>query len=83
MVSSKRGSLPGPRALFRGKVRAPVSITLTPEHHRRVNEAMQRLNLTRAEVIALLIELGADALMPYDVDRFKEDASDWDDADYV
>jgi hypothetical protein len=32
---------------------------------------MQRLDLTRADVIALLVELHADALMPYDVSRFR------------
>src|SRR5262245_56908251 len=41
--------------MFRGKVRKPVSITLTPEHHKRVEEARSRLGgITRAELIALL-----------------------------
>jgi len=70
-MRSKRGKLSGPPSLFRGKVRAPVSITLTQDHHDRVKAAMKRLDLTRSDVIALLIELRADSLMPYDVDRFK------------
>jgi hypothetical protein len=54
--------LPGPESLFRGKVRAPVTVTLTREHHRKVNEAVQRLKLSRADVIGLLIEKYADTV---------------------
>ena len=56
--------LPGPVSLFRGKVRKPVSITLTPEHHAMVNAAMHRLGLSRADVIALLIEKYAPIVAP-------------------
>ena len=50
----------GPRSLFRNKIRAPVTLTLTRDHHDKVNQAMKRLQLTRADVIALLIERYAD-----------------------
>lgn len=53
---------PGPRSLFRGKVRAPVSITLTRQHHTKVRKAMRRLGLTRADTIALLIDRYADVV---------------------
>ena len=56
--------LPGPVSLFRGKVRKPVSITLTPDHHAMVNAAMERLGLSRADVIALLIEKYAAIVEP-------------------
>ena len=55
--------LPGKASLFRNKVRAPVSITLTKEHHAKVNKAMRRLGLTRADLLALLIEQYADAVV--------------------
>jgi len=54
--------LPGQVSLFRGKVRAPVSITLTPEHHAKVNRNMRRLGVTRADLIGLLIEKYADGV---------------------
>jgi len=50
----------GRRALFRGKVRAPVSITLTKRHHAQVKAAAERLGVTRADLIGLLIERYAD-----------------------
>lgn len=58
-------SMPGIRSLFRGKVRAPVSITLIPEHHVKVNRNIKRLqakrpDLTRADFMGLLIEKYAD-----------------------
>jgi len=56
----------GRPALFSGrfgiKDRRPVSITLSPRHHQKLRRAMKRLDLTRADVIALLVELHADAL---------------------
>ena len=54
--------MPGPRSLFRGKVRAPVTLTLTREHHDKINVAVNRLGLTRSDVIALLIEKYADTI---------------------
>jgi hypothetical protein len=54
--------LPGPKSLFRGKRRAPVSLTLTPAHHQKIRDNMQRLGLTRADFIALLIERYADVV---------------------
>ena len=69
----RRTPRPGPRALFRGKRRAPVTITLTPDHHLLVNAAMGRLGLSRADVIGLLIAKYAstvttDGIWPNDVD---------------
>lgn len=55
--------LSGPPALFRGKVRKTVSVTLTPEHHAKVEEGMLRTGLTRADFIGLLVELFADRAM--------------------
>lgn len=54
--------LRGQKSLFRGKVRAPVNLTLTPAHHEKLREAMKRLGLTRADLIALLIERHADTV---------------------
>jgi len=43
--------------LYPGKIRTDVvSITLTADLHKKVNKAMRRLGLTRADVIALLID---------------------------
>jgi hypothetical protein len=44
-------------SLFRGKVRGkPLTVTLTPRHWRMVNAAAERLKVTRADLIALLID---------------------------
>lgn len=53
---------PGPVSLFRRKIRKPVTLTLTPEHHVMVNAAMRRLKLSRADVIAILIDQYADTV---------------------
>ena len=50
----------GLRSQFRGKVRAPVSITLTENHHSKVNRNMKRLGLSRSDFLALLVERYAD-----------------------
>jgi hypothetical protein len=50
----------GQRSQFRGKVRAPVSITLTEQHHSKVNRNRNRLGLSRSDFIALLVERYAD-----------------------
>jgi hypothetical protein len=52
----------GPPSLFHGKVRKPVTLTLNPAHHAKVKGSMQRLGLTRADVVALLIEKYADTV---------------------
>jgi len=39
-----------------------MSITLTKEHHVKARRAMRRLGLTRADLIALLIERYADVV---------------------
>lgn len=62
MRAPSRVRLPGKASLFRGKVRAPVSITLTKEHHAKVRRAMRRLGLTRADLLALLIDRYADVV---------------------
>jgi hypothetical protein len=46
----------GPVSLFPGKRRNPVSLTLTPAHHKLVEDAMRRLGVTRADLIGLLIQ---------------------------
>jgi hypothetical protein len=53
---------PGPVSLFRGKVRKPVSLTLTPEHHDKVKDRRRKLGCTRSDLIALLIEKYADTV---------------------
>jgi hypothetical protein len=57
-----RPVLPGQVSLFREKVRMPISVTLTKDHHAKVKRNMQRLGLTRADFIALLIEHYADTV---------------------
>lgn len=51
---------PGKKSLFRGKDRAPVSITLTPDHHKKINSALKRLGMSRSDAIGLLIDTYAD-----------------------
>lgn len=55
-------NMPGQVSLFRGKVRDPVSITLTPDHHAKVGKGTRRLGLTRSDFIGLLIEKYADTV---------------------
>jgi len=66
-VMAREKRLPGRASLFRRKVRAPVSITLTHEHHRLVDSAAERLGLTRSDFLGLLIHLYADSVEPQDV----------------
>lgn len=47
---------PGPLSLFRNKVREPVSLTLTKAHHEKVKQATDKLKITRADLVGLLIE---------------------------
>lgn len=61
-MAQKKETMSGPVSLFRGKIRAPVSITLTPEHHYKVDRNMRRLGLTRSDLIGLLIEKFADSV---------------------
>lgn len=62
-MSEKVKKRPGPVSLFPGKRRAPVSLTLTPGHHKKVENNMRRLGITRADLIGLLIEKYADSVM--------------------
>lgn len=55
-------ALPGPDSLFRNKIRRPVSVTLTRRHHDTLESAMKRLNLSRSDVIGLLIDVHADSV---------------------
>jgi hypothetical protein len=55
-------ALPGRDSLFRRKVRQPVSVTLTKRHHAKLRAAMRRLNLSRSDVVGLLIDVHADGL---------------------
>lgn len=61
-MTKEKAVLPGQVSLFRGKVRRPVSITLTPEHHEKANRNKVRLGLTRSDLIGLLIEKYADSV---------------------
>jgi hypothetical protein len=60
--SPRTGTPPGRVSLFRRKLRKPVTLTLTPTHHEMVNRNMQRLGLTRADLIALLIDRHSDTV---------------------
>jgi hypothetical protein len=61
-VTRTRPVLPGQVSLFRGKVRMPISVTLTPEHRDKAGKAAKRLGLSRADLIGLLIEKYADTV---------------------
>lgn len=61
-MTEKAKKRPGPVSLFPGKRRAPVSLTLTPEHHKKIEKNTQRLGITRADFIGLLIEKYADTV---------------------
>ena len=62
---------PGPVSLFPGKVRKPVTLTLTPEHHRKVRKNTQHLGITRSDLIGLLIEKYADTVTKEYGDAYK------------
>lgn len=59
-MANRASKRPGPKSLFSGKRRAPVSLTLTPKHHKKIDDNTRRLGLTRADLIGLLIEKYAD-----------------------
>jgi hypothetical protein len=61
-TKTEDAKMPGAQSLFRGKVRRPVSLTLTPDHHTKVKRNMRRLSLTRADLIGLLIDRYADVV---------------------
>lgn len=61
----------GPPSLFSGKLRKPVTLTLTPEHHRKVRTNVQRLGLTRADLIGLLIDKYANTVTKDYGDAYK------------
>jgi hypothetical protein len=54
-------------SLFRGKVRGkPLTVTLTPQHWRLVEAATERLKVTRADLIGLLLDQFATVIeIPY------------------
>ena len=62
MATPRTGRPRGRFSLFRGKTRHPITLTLTPKHHRQVAAAMRRLGLTRSDVIALLIDRFGDSV---------------------
>lgn len=58
---AKFEGLPGRRTLFPGKRRGrTISITMTDAHVAKLDAAMARLGLTRADVLALLVDRFAD-----------------------
>jgi hypothetical protein len=59
---TKKRALSGPPALFRRKVRQPVTLTLTKKHHAKLKAAMERLDLSRSDLVGLLIDLHADSV---------------------
>ena len=60
---TKKQKRPGPVSLFPGKDRTkPVTLTLTPAHHEKVKANTERLGITRAELIALLIDKFSDSV---------------------
>jgi hypothetical protein len=64
----KKRAISGPPALFRHKVRQPVTLTLTRKHHAKLKGAMERLELSRSDVIGLLIDQFADVVrIPHDL----------------
>lgn len=64
MPKTKKESvaMSGQVSLFRGKIRAPVSTTFTPEHHAKIDKNMRRLGLTRSDFLGLLVEKYADSV---------------------
>ena len=52
----------GPHSLFRGKQRMPISVKLTQEHLDTCARNAARLELTRSDLIALLVERYADTV---------------------
>jgi hypothetical protein len=64
-MTTKPKSLPGRKSMFRGKRRAPVSLTLTPAHHRKIQQNLARVpGCTRADFFGLLIEKYAHLVRP-------------------
>jgi hypothetical protein len=68
-MTRRTGDPRGRTALFRGKIRKPVCLTLTAAHHAKLREASARLGLTRADVVALLVEKFADTVDTEDLHR--------------
>jgi len=70
-MATKKTKRRGPASLFHDKIRKPVSLTLTPAHHRRVLSNRQRLGISRADLIGLLIEKYADTVTKTYPDAYK------------
>lgn len=59
----EKRKLSGRKSLFRRKVRAPVSLTLTPAHHAKVRANRDRLGgISRSDFVGLLIDQFADVV---------------------
>jgi hypothetical protein len=61
-MSKKAAKSTGPRTLFPGKIRKPVTLTLTPRHHQKVTTNKERLGITRSDLVGLLVERYADSV---------------------
>lgn len=61
-MAIKKPKPKGPATMFRGKVPKPVTLTLTQAHHVKVKRNTQRLDLSRADLISLLIDKFADTV---------------------
>jgi hypothetical protein len=70
-MATKKTKLPGRASMFRGKIRAPVSVTLTPAHHLKARQSMKRLGLTRSDLIGLLIDKYANTVTTTFADAYK------------
>ena len=70
-MAAKKTKRRGPASLFHGKLRKPVTLTLTPAHHLKVQRNKQRLDLTRADLIGLLIDKYADTVTAEYADAYK------------
>lgn len=53
---------PGPISLFRDKIVTPISWTATKEVHDKMNLNMKRLDLSRADLLGLLVMRYADVV---------------------
>ncbi len=62
-VTKKRAALSGPMSLFRHKERGrPTSVLFTKRHHAKIERAMARLNVSRSDLLSLLVEQFADVI---------------------
>ncbi len=54
-TTARPKGLSGPRALYRRKVRSPVSVNLTPEGHAILGRTLRRTRLSRSDLFEGLL----------------------------